>query len=182
MKNILILSTSLRANSNSAALADAFAKGAASVGHTVETVSLAGKNIGFCRGCLACGKLHKCVINDDAPEITEKMRLADVIVFATPIYYYEMSGQMKTMLDRANSMYSMEYNFRDIYLLASAADEDEHAIDRAVTGLGGWIECFEKARLAGTLLAAGVNDAGELKKAPQGDQLLQKAYQMGAAL
>lgn len=91
-KNILILSASLRAGSNSETLANAFADGARAAGHAVEVVSLRGKNIAFCRGCLACQTLGRCVIDDDAVAITEKMQHADVIVFATPIYYYEMSG------------------------------------------------------------------------------------------
>ena len=65
-KNILILSASLRAGSNSEALANAFADGARAAGHTVELVSLRGKNIAFCRGCLACQTLGRCVIDDDA--------------------------------------------------------------------------------------------------------------------
>ena len=85
-KKVLVISSSLRPNSNSEALADAFAEGAASAGNEVEKISLRGKNIGFCRGCLACQKLGHCVINDDAPEIAEKMLHADVLVFATPIY------------------------------------------------------------------------------------------------
>ena len=87
-KNILIINTSLRAKSNSEVLADAFAKGAKAAGNTVEVVSLKNKNIAFCMGCLACGTLGKCVIADDAIAITEKMKQADVIVWATPIYYY----------------------------------------------------------------------------------------------
>lgn len=96
-KKILILSASLRAGSNSETLANAFADGARAAGHTVEVVSLRGKSIAFCRGCLACQALGRCVIDDDAVAITEKMQHADVIVFATPIYYYEMSGQLKTL-------------------------------------------------------------------------------------
>lgn len=123
-KKILILSASLRAGSNSEALANAFADGARAAGHTVEIVSLRGKQIAFCRGCLACQTLGKCVIDDDAVAITEKMQHADVIVFATPIYYYEMSGQLKTMLDRANALFPLDYAFRDIYLLASATEDE----------------------------------------------------------
>ena len=81
-KNILILSASLRAGSNSEALANAFADGARAAGHTVEVISLRGKNIAFCRGCLACQTLGRCVIDDDAVAITEKMQHADVIAFA----------------------------------------------------------------------------------------------------
>lgn len=71
-KNILILSASLRAGSNSEALANAFADGARAAGHAVEVISLRGKNIAFCRGCLACQTLGGCVIDDDAVAITEK--------------------------------------------------------------------------------------------------------------
>lgn len=101
-KNILILSTSLRKDSNSDALAAAFARGAAEAGHHAVMCSLRGKALGFCVGCLSCQKTKRCVIRDDAPAIVQQMKQADILVFATPIYYYEMCGQMKTLLDRAN--------------------------------------------------------------------------------
>ncbi len=72
-KKVVVISTSLRANSNSNALAEAFAKGAKEAGHEVEFISLRGKRIEFCRGCLACQKTGSCVIQDDANEITEKV-------------------------------------------------------------------------------------------------------------
>ena len=123
-KKVLVISTSLRNNSNSEALADAFVKGAKEAGHRVEKVSLREKSIGFCKGCLACLKVGDCVIKDDAIQIAEKMHDTEVIAFATPIYYYEMSGQMKTLLDRANSLYGSDYRFEDIYLLSSAAEDE----------------------------------------------------------
>ena len=104
-KNILILSTSLRKDSNSDALAAAFARGAAEAGHHAVMCSLRGKALGFCVGCLSCQKTKRCVIRDDAPAIVQQMKQADVLVFATPIYYYGMCGQMKTLLDRANPLY-----------------------------------------------------------------------------
>ncbi|MFR8546601.1 MAG: flavodoxin family protein [[Clostridium] scindens] len=104
-KNILIISTSLRKGSNSEMLADEFMRGAKEAGHQAEKISLRDKRVGFCKGCLTCQKTGCCVIQDDAIAIAEKMRTADVIAFATPIYYYEMSGQMKTLLDRANSLF-----------------------------------------------------------------------------
>ena len=99
-KSVLVISTSLRQGSNSDLLAEEFIRGAREAGHTVEKVSLAGKEIGFCRGCMACQRSRSghCVIQDDADAIVQKMAQADVLVFATPIYYYEMSGQMKTLL------------------------------------------------------------------------------------
>ena len=161
MKNVLVISTSLRTNSNSEALADAFLRGAADAGHHTEKVTLRGKGIQFCRGCLACQQLGRCVIQDDAAEISRKMHDADVIAFATPIYYYEMSGQMKTLLDRANWLYSSDYRFTDIYLMTAAAEDDDFVPDRAESGLTGWIDCFARARLAGSVFAGGVNGPGE---------------------
>lgn len=174
-KRILILSTSLRENSNSQALADAFYKGALDGGHSVEMISLRGKKIAFCTGCLSCLKIGRCVIQDDAIEIAAKMHDADVIVFSTPIYYYEMSGQMKTLLDRANALFGSDYAFQDIYFLSAAAEDEEGADSRAINGLKGWIACFERARFAGSVFAGGVSDQGDIKGHPS----LQKAYELG---
>ena len=118
------------------------------------------------------------MLNDDAVEITERMCNADVIVFATPIYYYEMSGQMKTLLDRANSLFVRDYSFREIYMLTTAAEDGNYVPEKAISGLKGWIDCFEKAKLTGTIFAGGVGDAGDIKNHP----MLQKAYDMGNAV
>lgn len=174
-KQILVISTSPRKGGNSDTLADAFIQGAREAGHRVEKISLGDKNIGFCRGCLTCVKTQRCVIRDDAGPIVEKMGAADVIAFATPVYYYGMCGQMKTLLDRSNPLFSSEYSFRDIYLLSAAAEEDEHTPDGAVTGLKGWIDCFGKARLAGTVFAGGVTAVGEI----QGHAALERAHETG---
>lgn len=175
MKNVLIISSSLRKGSNSEALAAEFARGAADAGNKVELISLRDMDIRFCRGCLACQKTQKCVIADDAPAIVAKMHDADVIAFASPIYYYEMSGQLKTLLDRANPLYPSDYRFRDIYMLTSAAEDEPSTPERAVSGLTGWIDCFAKACLAGTVFAGGVNDPGEVK----GHPALAEAYTAG---
>ena len=172
---VLVISTSLRANSNSDALAHAFAGGAKEAGHEVELVSLRGKNLQFCRGCLSCVKTNKCVIADDAPAIVEKMHDADAICFATPIYYYEMSGQMKTLLDRANPLYSSDYHFRHIYMLTCAAEDEAFVPERAVAGLTGWIDCFEHAQLKGSVFAGGVNAPNDIK----GHKALDEAYELG---
>lgn len=110
-KNVLILSTSPRKNDNSEALADAFMQGAEETGNTVEKSCLYDKSIDFCNGCLSCQKTRHCIIRNDADAIIKKMRQADVLVFAPPIYYYEMCGQMKTMLDRTNPLYDTDYLF-----------------------------------------------------------------------
>lgn len=174
-KKVLVISTSLRANSNSDALAQEFARGAKEAGNDVEYLTLRDKAIGFCKGCLACQKTGVCVIKDDANVIAEKMLHADVLVYATPIYYYEMAGQMKTLLDRMNPLYGSDYAFREIYLLSTAADTEETTPKRALDGLGGWIDCFEKAGLAGSLFCGGVNGAGEIG----GNEKLKEAFEMG---
>ena len=174
-KTVLVLSTSPRKGGNSDALAGAFVRGAQEAGHQVEKITLYDKTIGFCKGCLTCQNTQRCIIRDDADAITQKMLTADVIAFATPIYYYGMCGQMKTLLDRANPLFPADYQFRDIYLLAAAAEADEHTVDGAVTGLQGWIDCFEKSRLAGTVFAGGVTAVGEI----QGHPALQRAFDLG---
>ena len=100
-KHVLIINSSPRKGGNSETLAASFAKGAGEVGHKVETIYLREKKYGFCKGCLACLKAGHCVIGDDAVEIAARMHDADVLVFATPVYYYSVSGQLKTMLEEA---------------------------------------------------------------------------------
>ena len=111
-KKVLIISSSPRKGGNSETLAAAFAKGTREAGNQVETVYLREKQVGFCKGCLVCLKLGHCVIQDDAVEIAAKMHDADVLVFATPVYYYCVSGQLKTMLDRANPLFDTDYVLR----------------------------------------------------------------------
>ena len=119
-----------------------------------------GKNIEFCKGCLACQQTGNCVIKDDVQEIMDEVLNADVVVWATPIYYYEMSGQMKVLIDRMNPMFSKDYKFREVYFLATAAEDEEYVYEKALSGLNGWIDCFEKAELAGHLFCGGVTMGG----------------------
>ena len=177
-KKVLIISTSVRANSNSEALANAFAEGAREAGNEVEMVSLRGKSLAFCRGCLACKKLGRCAIQDDANSIIEKLMNAEVVVWATPIYYYQMSGQMKTMMDRANALYPESYKFRDVYLLSTATEDGLHVDEGAVKGLNCWIACFERARFAGKVFAGGIEDPGAIA----GHKALAEARSMGRTI
>ncbi len=166
-KNVLVISSSLRKNSNSDAMAEAFAEGARATGHQVETISLRDKAIHFCKGCLACQKTQACVQHDDAAGIVQKMLHADVLCFATPIYYYAVSGQLKTMLDRANPLFPADYAFRDVYLLAAAAEDNPAAMDGAVNELEGWVACFPKSRLAGVVRGTGVTQPGDINDKPE---------------
>ena len=174
-KKVLIISSSPRKNSNSESLALAFADGAKEVGHKVDFICLRDKTINYCKGCFACQKTQKCVIRDDGNAICKKALNADVLVFATPIYYYEMSGQLKTMLDRLNPLFPSDYAFRDVYVLTSAAEDESYTPKKAVSGVVGWIDCYERCTLKGHLFCGGVNDPREIS----GHAKLQEAYKMG---
>ena len=174
-KKVLIISSSPRKGGNSETLAAAFAKGSKDVGNWVETVYLREKQVGYCKGCLACLKLGHCVIQDDAVEIAAKMHDADVLVFATPVYYYCVSGQLKTMLDRANPLFGTDYAFTKAYLLATAAEDAPETVEGTVKAVQGWVDCFDRCELAATVFAGGVNGVGEIA----GHIALEQAYQMG---
>ena len=178
VKKVLVISTSMRSGANSDALADEFVKGAKAAKNDAVKINLLGKNISFCKGCLACVKTHKCTIKDDANMIVEMMKEADVIAFATPIYYYEMSGSMKNMLDRSNPLYGTDYKFKDTYLLGAAAEDEEWVIDGAKNGLDGWISCFENAKFKGKVFAGGVTNIGDIKNS----KALKNAYDMGLGI
>ena len=171
-KKVLIISSRPRKGGNSELLAASFAKGAEEAGHSVETVYLREKSFGFCKGCLACLKVGHCVVNDDAVEVAARMHDADVLVFATPIYYYSVSGQLKTMLDRANSLYDSDYAFTKVYLLAAAAEDEPYVVEGAVKAVQGWVDCFGRCTLADTIFAGGVGAVGDIK----GHAALEKAY------
>mgnify|MGYP002693523864 CR=1 FL=1 len=177
-KEVLILSSSARIGSNSEKIAESFLKGAQDNGHHVELIRLANRSIGFCRGCLSCQKTKTCVVKDDMVEILEKMKKADVIALATPIYFYEMSGLLKTFLDRTNPLFRQTFKFRDIYFFATAADNEEGTFDQAIAGLTGWIECFPKTRLAKTIVVGGVTDIGDIERHPA----LKEAFLLGQNL
>lgn len=179
MSNVLVISTSLRAKSNSDILTERLIAGAGDAGHAVEHISLKGKTIHFCIGCLACQKTQQCVLKDDAIEIAEKVKNADTLVFVTPIYYYEMSGQMKTLLDRMNPLYTTDYKFRKVYMLSTATEDEDYVPEKAVNGLQGWVDCFEKAELAGSLFCGGISDPGE---ANGKNEEQEEAYAFGKAL
>lgn len=179
MSKVLVISTSLRAKSNSDILSEEVVKGARDAGHEVEHISLKGKSIGYCIGCFACHKSRQCAIKDDAVEIAEKIKAAETVVFATPIYYYEMCGQMKTLLDRTNPLYSTDYRFRNIYMLSVATDDAEDVPEKALSGLHGWVKCFPKAELCGSLFCGGITDPEE---ASGKKEELEEAYLFGKRL
>ena len=176
MSKVLVITSSLRARSNSDILAERLVAGAKEAGHEVEQISLKGKEIKYCIGCMACQKTQKCIQKDDAIEIAEKVKNTDTLVFVTPIYYYEMSGQMKTLLDRMNPLYSSDYRFRKVYMLSVAADDNDATPEKAVNGLQGWIDCFEKAELTDSIFFGGINAPAE---AANKEDALKAAFAFG---
>ncbi len=179
MKKVLIISTSLRNNSNSETLAHETERGARDAGHDVEFITLKDKNINFCKGCLACQKLGKCVIDDDANDIMLKMKEANVIVWATPVYYYEMSGQMKTLIDRANALFSLGKKFSEVYVITTSADASEGVVQSVIHGINGWISCFNGVKFCRYLDAGGLDNPNEVLRKKD---LMDKAYAMGRTI
>lgn len=175
-KRVIVISSSLRSGSNSEALARQAAKGAEDAGHNVEFITLKDKTLNFCKGCLACQKTMKCVIRDDASVICEKIGNADVLIFANPIYYYELCGQLKTLLDRCNPLYPSDYKFRDVYLITASAENDDEVYQTAKSGMQGWVDCFPKAELAGILSGGGLTDPSDAEK---NEEYLSAAYELG---
>ncbi len=175
MKNVLIISSSPRKGGNTEILCSEFERGVQDAGHNVETVHLNELNMNFCKGCYGCEDTHKCVQQDDMGPVMEKLEACDVVVLATPIYFYEMSGQLKTFLDRTLPVYYADYKFKEVYFLAACADPDKTAMDGALKGLNGWISCFENCTLKGCVFGVNSADKREVAKT----YAIEEAYKMG---
>lgn len=177
-KHILILSASPRRGGNSESLCQRFAEGAGTAGHTVELLRLADLDIGYCSACYACKKLGHCVKEDDMATVTRRMKEADVIVLATPVYFYSMNAQMKTLIDRTlGGAQSPGLENKEFYLIATAAD-GKAAIERTIDGLRGYLECLPGAREMGVIYGAGLWQLGDA----QGHPAMEEAYQMGRSV
>ena len=178
MKNVLIISASPRKNGNSDILCDRFAEGAKLSGHKVEKVFLASQNIGYCRGCGVCNTTHKCVQKDDMAEILDKMVEADVVVLATPVYFYTMDGQMKTFIDRTVPRYT-EITDKDFYFIMTAANTEKSSLERTMEAFRGFTEdCLNGAKEAGIIYGVGAWNVGEIKTTPAYNE----AYELGKSL
>jgi multimeric flavodoxin WrbA len=164
MKKALILSGSPRKGGNSDTLCDEFAKGALEAGNEVEKIRLAEKEIGYCTACYACKENHQCIQNDDMEEILDKMVNADVIVLATPVYFYTMCAQMKTLIDRTLPRYT-EIIGKEFYYIATMADTDSSAMERTFEGLRGFsIECLYGAEEKGVIFGSGAWQLGDIHR------------------
>lgn len=174
-KQVLVLSASPRKGGNSDTLCDEFIRGAQGAGNQVVKIFLRDRAINYCTGCGVCYSTHKCVQKDDMAEILEKMVGADVIVMATPMYFYTMDAQMKTLIDRTVPRY-LEISNKDFFFLVTGADPDERSFERTIDGFRAFTEdCLDNAHEKGILCAAGVWQAGEV----QGGPAMKRAYEMG---
>ncbi len=97
---ILVLQGSPNANGSTARLVAEFSRGAKEAGHTADIVDVAALNISPCTGCIACGYGGPCAQSDDFDELREQILSSNMLVFATPLYYYGMTAQLKTVIDR----------------------------------------------------------------------------------
>lgn len=178
MKKIVIINSTYRKGGNSEILADEFAKGAKEKGHNVNILNLRELHFDFCHGCLACLRMGKCVMKDDINGLLDTIKEADVLVFATPVYYYSMCGQLKTFLDRLNPLYGQDNKFREVYLLATCAENDKSAVDGTIHGIQGWVDCFEGVELKGIIYGIGVDNVGAVKNT----NAVKEAYTLGKSL
>jgi len=150
-------------------------KGAIEAGNQAEKIFLREKKIHFCFGCMACqSNGGKCVQKDDMAGILEKMTAADVLVLATPVYFYTMNAQMKTLIDRTHPKYP-NFGTKDIYFIVSAADTSREALERTIEGFRGFLSCYSGLNEKGTIYGTGAGNIGDIKGSPA----MEQAYEMG---
>lgn len=174
-KKVLLLVSSPRQGGNSDLLGDQFLLGAKEAGHDTAKICLRDKKINYCLACDACrNNGGHCVQQDDMAEILDRMMAADVLVLATPVYFYTMAAQMKTLIDRVYARYTDLKN-KELYYIATAADDRKEALDRTMEGFRGFLACLPGAKEQGIIYGAGAWKAGDIK----GQPAMQQAYEMG---
>lgn len=176
-KKVLILSGSPRRNGNSDILCDEFMKGALEKGNNVEKIRVAEKNIGYCRACYGCRGTDVCVIKDDMAEILEKMIEADVLVLASPVYFYSIDAQLKTLIDRTVARWT-EVKNKELYYIMTAADAEKEAMDTTLACFRGYADCVEGAKEMGVIYGTGVYEKGEILDT----STMLEAYEMGLGI
>ncbi|WP_349674855.1 flavodoxin family protein [Lacrimispora sp.] len=179
-KKIMVLNGSPRKNGNTSGLVQAFTKGAEEIGSTVTTFFLEEMNINGCKGCLKGGKNHEspCVLKDDMEQIYSVYREADIVVLASPMYYWNWSGQLKIAFDRLCAIEECNPNFnnlrKDSVLLIAAA---EHDFDEVTYYYHKLINHLQWSSL-GQVFAGDVMHIGDIN----GHEKLVEAYELGKAI
>lgn len=185
MSKIAIIRTSPRDNGNTNIMADEFKKGAMSCGHEVADINLNQEQVGYCHGCYgtdsdqACVITGKCWQQDSMNKILATIKDCDALAFATPIYFYSASGQMKVFLDRTIPLYGRDPKFKDVFLLTACEEGSRPSAEGAIHVLMNWVKCFPNARMAGTAIATGVLEPGAVSS---NTFALKEAYRLGTSV
>ena len=132
------------------------------------------KNIGFCRACYACKETGVCAIKDDMAEVLQKMIDADVIVLASPVYFYSVDAQLKALIDRTVARW-LEVKDKEFYYIVTAADAELQSAETTLNCFRGYADCVEGAKEMGIIYGMGVNEKGEIKST----KAMNEAYEMG---
>lgn len=178
-KKVLIISSSPRKDGNSEVLCDKFMQGAQEAGNEVQKISLKDKTINYCNGCGFCTKNDYCGCSqkDDMEEILEQMIAADTIVMSTPVYFYTMCGQLKTLIDRCCAKYTKIKN-KEFYFIMTAADGNKSCLNRTIEEFRGFMACLSGTKEKGIIYGTGVWGIGEVNET----NLPEEAYEMGRAV
>ena len=179
MKKVLILSGSPRKRGNSDNLCDEFAKGAMKNGHEVEKIRVAEKKISPCIGCYYCAKHGgRCAFNDDMADILQKIIDCDVLVLSSPVYFYSICAQLKTVIDRTVARWTEIAN-KELYYIATAAEEDSDTLDTTLACFHGFAKCIDGYEEKGILYGKGVQNEGDVL---QRKELMTIAREMGESV
>lgn len=180
-KNIVILNGSPRKTGNTSALVKSFTEGAKSAGHTVTEFFLAGMSIHGCKGCFGghSSKDCPCVQKDDMDQIYPAVKSCDVVVLASPLYYWNMSGQIRTAIDRLFALEEGDGNLLRGHGRASALlmAAEGHGFEDVLPYYDHLMEHLQWKNL-GHVLAGGNGEIGDIEGKPE----LQAAYELGSAL
>ena len=128
----------------------------------------------YCTGCAACQGNGKCVRKDDMAQILESMTVADVLVLATPVYFYTMCAQLKTLIDRTAARYT-EVTNKEFYFILTAADSRKETLERTVEEFRGFLSCLDGSQEKGIVYGTGAWGIGEI----EGSLAMQQAHEMG---
>lgn len=176
-KKVLVLSGSPRKGGNSDLLCDEFVRGAMEAGHEVEKIRVQEKKVACCVACYACQSTGICAIKDDMADIMQKMIDCDVMVLASPIYFYSIDAQLKAVIDRSACRWT-EVKNKEMYYIMTAADTEKASMDTTLACFRGYADCVEGAVEKGVIYGTGVYHAGEIKDTKH----MQEAYEMGKAI
>lgn len=174
---VLAISASPRTGGNSDILCDRFLKGAREAGNETEKISLSTMKLNPCTACYGCRNTGRCVQKDGMEEALEKLIQSDVILFATPVYFYSMDAQMKMFIDRCLPRYQ-EIRNKDFYFAVAAGNSRREAMEPALAGFRGYLDCLPGAKEKAVFYGTGALEKGEIRELP----VMQTVYEVGKRL